>query len=818
MSRLTKRHGPLAGAVLVAVVLLIMSASLFGGKVFSSGDNLFLWAPFSAHPPAGWVQPSNFLLTDPVQGFIPNMLQARADLSHGVLPLWNPDVGGGRPLFASQVDALLFPLTWLAFVLPFWSSLGWIAAAKLLLAALGTYLFVRDLGLRRGPALLAALAFACGMFFVVWLEHPQTAVWLCLPWMLLGARGICWRGSLLATALLGTATGLAWQGGHPESAAFLMATTAAFAATELTAGRRSGSGSAATADWPGPSWSRSIGARAGLVVAGLVLGVGVGAVTLAPLFELLGQAGPTNRGGPALSMSAVWSFVFPELWGMPNKLFSGAGPVNFNERTAYIGALPALLALGSLGRRRPREVWFFTALAVVSFALTFNVPLLATAIRKLPEANVARLTRFLIVLSFSAAVLAAYGLQRWLTGSSSDRRRMLTVMTIAAVIPPLVWLVGHSGQLGHLAAALGQLPTVHFSERSAAVVKLASVWRWVLICALGLGGLLLVSRRRWPGIAAIVLVLAVTTVDLVTLDRGYHGSIPLAQADPPVPSSIYYLQLHQGEQRVVATDFALPANVGVRYGLRDARVGIDIPYPLRFTQLWTGLGGVTGDLSFLMGASPPAHRLADIFAVRYALVPPGAVQPRWLRTVARTPGGTIAVNATALPRAWVAYDWRRADDRARALAATLASATTALRDRPVIEGAAPPPTRATPGPSTAKVVDDSTDMVTVHAVAARSGYVVLDDSAYPGWQATLDGRPAPWHPANENFRAVAVPAGRHTVVFRYRPASVRDGAIVSALSVLALIALLVAGVVRWWRRPLAAEVSRPRGDLAPDRR
>jgi hypothetical protein len=795
MSRVAKHTGPLAGAVLVACVLLILSASLFGGKVFSSGDNLFLWAPFSAHPPLGWAQPSNFLLTDPVQGFIPNMLQARADLIHGTLPLWQPDAGGGRPLFASQVDALLFPLTWLAFLLPFWTSLAWIAAAKLLLAALGTYLFVRDLGLRRGPSVLAALAFACGMFFVVWLEHPQTNVWLCLPWMLLGTHRICWRGSLLGTALLGAATGLAWQGGHPESAAFLMAATVAYAATELIADARSGSASRAAADWTGPRWSQSVGARAGLVTLGLVLGVGVGAVTLAPLLELLGKSGPTNRGGPALSMSAVYSFVFPELWGMPNKLFSGAGPVNFNERTAYIGALPALLAIGSLGRRGPREVWFFAGVAIVCFALTFNVPLLATAIRKLPGANVARLTRFLIILSFCGAVLAAYGLQRWLTGSSSDRRRMLTVMTIAAIIAPLYWLIHNTGLLGHLWTALGQLPTVHVSQKSAAVVELASVWRWVLICALGLGGLLLISRRRWPPVAAIVLVIGLTAADLVSLDRGYHGSIPLAQADPPVPSSIYFLQQNQGDQRVVATDFAMPANIGARYGLRDARVSIDIPYPLRFTQLWTGLGGVTGDLSFVFGASPDAHRLADIFAVRYALVPPGGAQPSWLKTVLRTPGGTVGVNSTALPRAWVAYDWRRAKNRGEALAATLASTTTSLRNRPVIEGAPPPPAGPAPSSSAASVVDNSTDTVTVHADAQRPGYVILDDSAYPGWLATLDGRPTSWHPANENFRAVEIPAGRHTVVFHYRPASVRDGAVVSALSVLALTGLAVAGVI-----------------------
>jgi hypothetical protein len=141
----------------------------------------------------------------------------------------------------------------------------------------------------------------------------------------------------------------------------------------------------------------------------------------------------------------------------------------------------------------------------------------------------------------------------------------------------------------------------------------------------------------------------------------------------------------------------------------------------------------------------------------------------------------------------VAYDWRRADSRGEALTATLASTTAALRNRPVIEGVSPPSTRPAPGPSTANVVDNSTDTVTVHAVARRPGYLMLDDSAYPGWVATLDGRATSWHPANENFRAVAIPAGRHTVIFRYRPASVRDGAIVSGLSVVALIGLALAG-------------------------
>ncbi len=91
------------------------------------------------------------------------------------------------------------------------------------------------------------------------------------------------------------------------------------------------------------------------------------------------------------------------------------------------------------------------------------------------------------------------------------------------------------------------------------------------------------------------------------------------------------------------------------------------------------------------------------------------------------------------------------------------------------------------------MTDTSTEQVTIHATARRRGYLVLDDSAFPGWEATVNGRVVPWRPANENFRAVAVPAGRDTIVFRYRPASVRDGAIISVVCLLALLGFAAAG-------------------------
>jgi hypothetical protein len=729
-----------------------------------------------------------------VLGFIPDLLQTRSDISHGVMPVWNPDAGAGRPLFASAVHAPLFPLTWLAFILPFWASLGWIAAGKLLLSALGTYLFCRELSLRRGPALLAGISFAFSSYYFVWLEHPQTNVWAMLPWMFFAARRICTRASVGSVALLGGAGGLAWLGGHPESAAFLYAATAAYAAFELLAERTRGPRAEDVARRPlGPRWARPLGRRAGLTVAGLALGVGVAAIVAVPLVELLHQSGKTNRGGAGAPFQIGWSVVFPELWGNPSKAFS-AGPLDYEERTFYIGALPVLFAFGTFGRRRPREQWFFVVMAAILLATIFNTPVWANAVRHLPGGMVAALGRLFIIVTFAGAVLAAYGLQRWLTAGSPERRQMLLIMALVAVIPVLAWIPRHPDLLSALWTAMGQLPAVHPSQTNEHVIALASVWRWVVICGIGLGGLALVGRRR-SGSLAVALVVLLTGADLVALDLGFHGSIPQSQANPPVPASIRYLQAHQGDGRVTASTSALPANLGERYGLHDPRVGVDIPFPLRYKLLWTGLGQIGGDQEFFVSGTADAHKVADLFGVRYVLLPLGEPMPPWLQPVYKDAGGAIGYNPTALPRAWVAYDWHDSSGRLAALSATVDSTTFAALRRPVIEGAPRPPATsigaAPPAVTPARVIDDGPNTVTIDAVARRSGYLILDDSAYPGWQASLDGHSVRWLPANENFRAVAIPQGRHVVTFRYRPTSVLGGAIVTLLSILALVAIAV---------------------------
>jgi len=60
------------------------------------------------------------------------------------------------------------------------------------------------------------------------------------------------------------------------------------------------------------------------------------------------------------------------------------------------------------------------------------------------------------------------------------------------------------------------------------------------------------------------------------------------------------------------------------------------------------------------------------------------------------------------------------------------------------------------------------------------GYLVVLEAFDPAWAAKVDGAAAAVLQADLLFRAVAVPAGVHRVEMRYRPRSVRWGALISA--------------------------------------
>jgi hypothetical protein len=93
----------------------------------------------------------------------------------------------------------------------------------------------------------------------------------------------------------------------------------------------------------------------------------------------------------------------------------------------------------------------------------------------------------------------------------------------------------------------------------------------------------------------------------------------------------------------------------------------------------------------------------------------------------------------------------------------------------------------TPGPATgtASVTEYETTRVRIEAHSQRPAALVLADAYYPGWKAYVDGTEVEIFPAYYAFRGVIVPAGAHTVEFRYFPQSFRFGLGVSTVALAA---------------------------------
>ena len=91
-------------------------------------------------------------------------------------------------------------------------------------------------------------------------------------------------------------------------------------------------------------------------------------------------------------------------------------------------------------------------------------------------------------------------------------------------------------------------------------------------------------------------------------------------------------------------------------------------------------------------------------------------------------------------------------------------------------------------------------MLSAAGSAPSDGYLVFDDLSYPGWVATVDGRPAPIHRVDYLLQGVRLHPGRHQVRLVYAPLSFLCGMLITLATVAGLAAYLLTWLLRG-RRP-----------------
>ena len=172
------------------------------------------------------------------------------------------------------------------------------------------------------------------------------------------------------------------------------------------------------------------------------------------------------------------------------------------------------------------------------------------------------------------------------------------------------------------------------------------------------------------------------------------------------------------------------------------------------------------------------------------------------------PADGLALPRTTLPGAWsvVPDTGRSVLDAVSAVQQNPATFTWLASDPGIPSGPAE-------SAGTTRVTRYRLHEVDVDVEAHRPAVLRLADLWYPDWKVAVDGKPARLLRADHALRAVAVPAGHHTVTFRFASTSFRVGLWMSIASAFVSLLLLAAGV--WLERRRSAVVPAPQPQGAP---
>jgi hypothetical protein len=684
--------------------------------------------------------------------FYPLKLYTASRLRAGDLPLWNPLSGAGEPWLANGQSGAFYPPT-LLFLLPSAALAGGLFLLfHYAIAAWGARRFLKEESVSEAGALFGAAAFAASGFAAslsVYWNH--FGAWAWVPGIAVFARsGLPKRSHVVTLACL---VGLQAMAGSPEVTAATLVLSFALAIRPR-------------AEFPEPHAPPPPSRRVVRLAAGAALGLSLAAWVLVPMGELAAHSDrqrplPTaEREAGALGLADAASVL-------------GFTPASFGG--SYLATLflpPFALVAAAAAFREPGRRDFAAVLALLALmgiVLAAAVPP-GLWLRALPPLDRIRYpAKGLVFTSFGVAMLAGLGVDtlRFAPGGSKSRVLLGVLAVVALGLAAAMPLPFPSRLACALGAAAVGLCAVGVGTRPAAGAALTAVAAAALVAALGL------ALRPLPTFAP---------------------EAALARCPEPVAA------LSGVAGRVVTP----PMGALWSWVLRDGR--FDERMLERQREALLGYTNLTCRVPTVRTASPlptaaAATIAASVGAAETAL-PAGAASGRVLWTPfppARLPSRQVgeffrAPLAPYRPRLSYVRGYAVEPDPDRAWS-RIASGSVDLT-REVLLDRRPVPD---PGPGDAhpmllaRLAEEAPERLVAEVTASYGGLLVLTDVFYPGWIAEEDGRRLPILRADGFFRAVALPAGTHRVVFRYRPVSVAVGGVLSTLASLILAGLWYAG-------------------------
>ena len=399
-----------AGLHLAAGLLIVALAHYFFWKLVFT--NLIL------------VGVDSFLYFYPYKAYVAEALRS------GRLPLWNPHLFMGAPLFANMQTAILYPLHWPFLWLPAPQQVAASIVLHVVLAGWGTLVYARrSLRLNWTGALTAAIVFALGGFLGAQVEHiNQLNVIAWLPWaFLLLDMSVGGSQRLAPTLGLGLVIALMILAGHAQATYICLVALGLYAMAGGWGQSKFAEGQISDTKSQVSNAKTLVAARSYLVsrlpyllvfaVAG-VTGVLLAAVQLLPALELsrlsVRSGGLPYREVVAFSLRP-WQLHYTLLPPFGTDLSQVFGEA-YSEYVAFVGVIALGLAIFGLlrGWQSRLGTRVFALLAAVGLFLGlggFN-PFYALFYVIVPGFDLFRApARWMLLYALGIAVLAGIGME-----------------------------------------------------------------------------------------------------------------------------------------------------------------------------------------------------------------------------------------------------------------------------------------------------------------------------------------------------------------------------------------------------------------------
>jgi len=231
---------------------------------------------------------------------------------------------------------------------------------------------------------------------------------------------------------------------------------------------------------------------------------------------------------------------------------------------------------------------------------------------------------------------------------------------------------------------------------------------------------------------------------------GYLRSVPQAQ------EAVQFLHTRIQPLRVDVDDKVFGFNLGDYYGVET-------------------LGGYLASLtSNLVGMETHGPRTQQLFAVNYHI----GKEQRFAEDVLLYEGKNgvkVYEYPVSLPRVRTVHQVKELPTR-KNFNDFIADPSNDLRQVAAFVGKPPDVESCPPENDAVRLVRHNAGDVQIDATLKCRGVVILADTYFPGWKATVDGKPAKiWEPYGV-LRGVVVDSGSHTIQMTYLPGSVLAGA------------------------------------------